>query len=445
MIFDDSIFKAYDIRGLYPQQFNEKIAYNLGRAFAVFTKAQKIIVGRDMRESGISLAKQFIQGVLDQGCDVMDVGEISTDCSYFASGKYNLPAVMFTASHNPAAYNGMKFSQAGAVAMSQKTGLFDLKELISKEAWPIVNKAGSLEHKDVLSDYISHCLSFVDYQVINNLKIIVDAGNGMAGKIFPLVQKKIKCEVGQLFFQLDGSFPNHEANPIKPENVAQLIETVKTEKADLGVAFDGDADRVFFIDEQGKRISSSLITALIADAVLDKHPQASIIYNVPCSKIVPETVIKKGGQAFKERVGHSFIKATMRTKGAIFGGEHSGHYYFKNNYFADSGLIACLFILEILCAKKKTFSQLLAEYQKYYGIEETNSEVADKEKKIAELKIKYQDANIEELDGITFNYADYWFNVRPSNTESLLRLNLEAISQELRDQKAEEVLNFIRS
>jgi phosphomannomutase len=439
------IFKAYDVRGIYPKAINEQIAYNIGRAFAVFTKAEKIIIGRDMRASGIKLTENFAQGVVDQGVDALLVGEISTDCSYFAAGKYNLPAAMFTASHNPAQYNGIKFSLAGAVPISEDTGLKEIQKISEEKNWPAAEKKGVIENKDILNKYIDHALSLVDKNKIKQLTVAIDAGNGMAGKIIPLVEKKLPLKILPLYFELDGSFPNHEANPIKPENVADLISKVHTENADLGLAFDGDADRVFFIDELGNRVSSSLITAMVSEKILKKNQGAKIIYNVPCSKIVPETITSCGGVAIKERVGHSFIKATMKKEGALFGGEHSGHYYFKDNYFADSGLIAALIVLEIISEKNQVFSEILKKYNKYFAIEETNSEVADKNAKIQELKEKYSDAQIETMDGITFNYPDYWFNVRPSNTEPLLRLNLEANTEESKNQKTKEILNLIRS
>lgn len=440
-----NIFKAYDVRGVYPEEINENLAYNIGRAFAVFTQAEKIIIGRDMRASGITLVENFAQGIIDQGADALLVGEISTDCSYFAAGKFNLPAAMFTASHNPAKYNGIKFSLAGAVPISEDTGLKKIAQISAEKKWPAANKKGTIEKKDILKEYIEHALSLIDKNKIKPLTVAIDAGNGMAGKMIPLIEKSLPIKILPLYFTLDGSFPHHEANPIKPENVADLINKVKTDKADLGLAFDGDADRVFFIDQTGQRVSSSLITALVAERLLIKHPGAKIIYNVPCSKIVPETITNCGGMAIKERVGHSFIKATMKKENAIFGGEHSGHYYFRDNYFADSGLIAALIVLEILSEKNQPFSDILKPYQKYFAIEETNSEVQDKEKKISELKAKFQNAQIEELDGITFNFPDYWFNVRPSNTEPLLRLNLEADNEELKKQKTAEILNIIRS
>lgn len=442
---DQAIFKAYDIRGVYPKQLNKETAYALGRSFACFAKAEKIILGRDMRQSGIELTRHFAQGVLDQGTDILDVGEISTDCSYFASGKYNLPSAMFTASHNPAQYNGIKFSLAGAAPVSEDTGLKKIKKMAVLQNWPPAVKKGQLTKHDVLPEYIQHALSFIDIHKIKTLSVAIDAGNGMAGKIIPLVAQKLPIKIQPLFFELDGTFPNHEASPIELKNVQDLIECVQAKKADLGLAFDGDADRVFFIDETGARVSSSLITAMIAEQILIKNPQAKIIYNVPCSKIVKEIIESQHGVAIKERVGHSFIKATMKKTGALFGGEHSGHYYFKNNFSADSGLIAALIVLEILSIANRPFSEILKKYQKYFAIEETNSTVSDKAAKIRELKIKFSDANIEELDGITFNYPDFWFNVRASNTEPLLRLNLEANTEKIKKEKTEEILNIIRS
>ncbi|MFH1536442.1 MAG: phosphomannomutase/phosphoglucomutase [Patescibacteria group bacterium] len=441
---DTNIFKAYDIRGIYPDEFNKNTAYKLGRAFATFVTAPEIIVGQDMRGSGPELVEHFARGITDEGKKAILLGEVSTDTLYFASGKLNLPGSMFTASHNPAKYNGIKFCNAGAAPISEDTGLNEIQKLVLDNKWTEPEKKGEIKNQDILNDYIEHCLSFIDVKKISKLKIVVDAGNGMAGKIVPLISKKIPCEIIPLYFELDGSFPNHEANPIKPENVQDLIAEVKKNKADLGLAFDGDADRVFFIDEKGNRISSSLITAMISEQILKKNPGEKIIYNVPCSKIVPEIITKNGGKAILERVGHSFIKETMKKTGAIFGGEHSGHYYFQNNFRADSGLIASLIVLEILSELNQPFSNILQPYQKYFSIEETNSEVQDKEGKLKELKTKYSDAKISELDGLTFEYPDFWFNVRPSNTEPTLRLNLEADTLELRDQKSDEILKLIR-
>ncbi len=440
----NEIFKAYDIRGTYPDQLNEELIYKIGQAFAIFAKSDTILIGRDMRESGISLSKEFIKGANAQGVNVIDLGLISTDVIYFATGKLNMPGLVLTASHNPAEYNGMKMCLAGAKALSGDTGLKDIQAMVEKNEFTPAETPGTIEEKDIMPEFIDHVLSLVNTDIIKPLKVAIDAGNGMAGKLIPLIQKHLPIEVVPLYFELDGTFPNHEANPIKPENVADLITKVKEENCDLGMAFDGDGDRVFFVDNKGQRVSAAIINAMLAEQILKKNPGEKMIYNVPCSKIFKDTIEENGGQAIRERVGHSIIKKTMADTGAIFAGEHSAHYYFRDNYKADSGLIAALFVLEAISELDKPLEEILNKYQKYYSIEETNSDVEDKDKKLAELKEKYSDAKIDDLDGYTFEYEDYWFNVRPSNTEPKLRLNLEANTEELRDQKAEEILNFIR-
>ena len=441
----EEIFKAYDIRGIYPDEINENTAYLLGRAFAVFVDTDKILIARDMRTSGKSLVSKFAKGVIDQGKDAIILGEISTDALYFAAGSLDLPGAMFTASHNPPEYNGIKFCKSGAEPISDETGLNDIKDMVLKNKFPESEKKGEISEKDILPEYVKHVLSFINPELISPLKIVVDAGNGMAGKLVPMVFKNLPCEIIPMYFKLDGTFPNHEANPINPENVQDLIKKVKEEGADLGLAFDGDADRVFFIDNQGHRVSSSLITAMVANQVLEKNPGAAIIYNVPSSKIIPEIVEKKGGIAILERVGHSFIKKTMKEKNAIFGGEHSGHFYFRDNYRADSGLIAALIVIEIISQAHAKFSELLKPYAKYNSIEETNFTVTDKNKALEALKEKYNNAKIEEIDGITFHYPEYWFNIRCSNTEPVIRLNLEANTEELMKEKTEEISEFLKN
>lgn len=439
-----TIFKAYDIRGVYPDQLNEELAQKVGRAFATFVASDTIYIGHDMRESGIPLAKQFAQGVMDMGKNVRMIGLIPTDASYYVAGKFDAPVVMITASHNPPEYNGIKLTNAGAVPIGEESGLVDIRTMVEKNEFTVAETPGTMEEVDIIEGFVEHLLSMIDVTAIKPFKIGVDAGNGMGGFIVPKVFAKLPCEIVPLYFELDGSMPNHEPNPIDPKNVQDLIATVKAEKCDIGLAFDGDADRCYFIDEKGGRISASLTTALIAKNVLKKNPGATIIYNAVCSKIVPETIEANGGTAVRDRVGHSFIKKTMKDTGAIFAGEHSGHYYFLNNYRADSGMIAALIVLEMLSHSDVPFSEMLAEFQKYYAIEETNSAVEDKDAVMQRLKEHYSDATIDELDGITFTYADYWFNVRPSNTEPVLRLNLEANTPELRDEKTTEVLALIR-
>lgn len=442
----DTLFKAYDIRGVYPDELNEEFARDLGRAFATFVEADTVMVGYDMRTSSVPLSRAFAEGVTATGKNAIILGLIATDMAYFAAGKYNLPVAMFTASHNPSNYNGVKLTNAGAAPIGVESGLRDIRRIVETRAFASVSTPGMITEKNVIDDYVAHVFSMIDMNAIEPYNIAIDAGNGMAGMIVPKIFEHLPCTIVPLYFELDGTMPNHEPNPIDPKNVQELIAVVKREGCDLGLAFDGDADRVFFIDEHGNRISSSLIVSAIAKNILQEHPGATIIYNLVCSNIVPETIVQYGGIAVREHVGHSYIKATMKKTGALFAGEHSGHYYFLKNYRADSGMIAALMVLELLSQSGKTLSQLLHEFQKYYSIEETNSNVADKHAVIQRLKERYHDAKtIDDFDGLTFTYDNFWFNVRASNTEPALRLNLEAETSILRDQKTEEILSLIRT
>ncbi len=440
----DAIFKAYDIRGVYPTQLNEELVENIGKAFAQFVESDTIIIGHDMRLSSPALVDACVKGITSTGKHVRLAGLLPTDASYYAAGKYNLPTIMFTASHNPPEYNGMKFTNAGAVPIGVESGLLDIRRILETEDWPGAAEPGTVSTVNLLDEYIDHVLSMIDVKKIKPLKVVIDAGNGMGGYVAPKVFEQLPCTVIPLYFELDGNMPNHEPNPIDPKNVQDLIAAVREHHADLGIAFDGDADRAFFVDETGGRVSSSAITALIAKKLLKKNPGASMIYNVVCSRVVPETITKHGGTAIKERVGHSYIKKTMKETGAIFAGEHSGHYYFLDNYRADSGMIAALIVIEMLSCAKETLSTLLHEFNTYYAIEETNSRVTDKAAAINRLKAEYPSATIEELDGVTFTLPDCWFNVRPSNTEPALRLNLEATTPERRDEQTEKILALIR-
>ncbi len=361
---------------------------------------------------------------------------------------------MFTASHNPPHYNGLKFSKAGAVPINQDTGLQAMRNIIEKGAFLAVSEAkGKIITKDILKDYVAHVHSFIDTKKLKKMRIAVDAGNGMAGKIIPLVFKGLPMEIVPLFFKLDGNFPNHLADPSKTENLAWLQGEVKDKKCDFGMAFDGDADRIFFVDELGGAITSSLITALIAKTMLKKHPKSNVIYNAVTGHIVRETVEKCGGKAIMERVGHSFIKDTMKKTNSIFGGEHSAHYYYRDNYCADSGIISALIVCEVLSSENKTLSRLLDEFRVYATLEETNVEVEDKQEVISKILDHYQKKQksgsgekikkIIEIDGLTIEFSDWWFNVRPSNTEPLLRLNMEASNKKLLDEKKREVLGMM--
>ena len=437
------IFKAYDVRGTYPEQFDEVAAHRIGGAFAQWTAAKRIVVGRDMRLSSEPLAKAFIEGITGQGADAVDIGLVSTDALYFASGRHEIPGAMFTASHNPGHYNGIKLCLAGAAPVGQDTGLADIRRLAEEGVEP-AETTGAVGQRDVLDDFVEHLLTFIDSSVLRPLKVVVDAANGMAGKMVPPVFARIPVELVPLYFELDGTFPNHPADPIQLENLTALRKSVIEEGADVGMAFDGDADRVFLVDETADPVSGSLTTALAAAMVMDKEPGATIIHNLICSRVVPETIAEKGGTAIRSRVGHSFIKKVMAETGAAFGGEHSGHYFFRDNFRADSGLICALFVLEAISREGRPFSEVLAPYRRYWNSGEINTEVSDQDAKMKELADAYSDGELDWLDGLTVNYRDWWFNVRPSNTEPLLRLNLEASDEAFGKTKTEEIIEVIR-
>lgn len=439
------IFKAYDIRGIYPEELDEEVAYRVGRAFVQFLGARKLVVGRDMRLSSPSLSRAFIEGATEQGADVVDIGLCSTDMLYFASGKLELPGAMFTASHNPKEYNGMKLCREKAGPISMDTGIAEIRDLVLSGRFSEPSRKGTVEQRDMLEEYVRHVLGFIRPEAIKPLRVVADAGNGMAGMILPELFKHLPCELIPHCFELDGSFPHHQPSPIEPENIRLLQQWVLEDGGDLGMAFDGDADRVFLVDDRGEPVSGSLTTALVAKRMLETHPGEKIIYNCINSWVVPETIKKYGGIPIKERVGHSFIKQTMAETGAIFAGEHSGHYYFRDNYRADSGLIAAMIILEIISLEDKPLSEILKPFKKYHASGEINSRVEDIPAKLEEIARRYSDGRIERLDGVTVEYEDWWFNVRPSNTEPLLRLNLEAKTRELMEEKVREVLEVIRS
>ncbi|MEA2487592.1 MAG: phosphomannomutase [Actinomycetota bacterium] len=437
-----TIFKAYDVRGVYPDELDEGVARRIGNAFARWIEGDRIVVGRDMRTSSPALAQAFISGASGAGASVVDVGEVSTDALYFASGKLELPGAMFTASHNPARYNGLKLCRSKAAPIGIDSGLIEIRDLAAS-----IDEGGSQggsEARDVLPEYGEHCRGFVDAGSLRALKVAIDAGNGMAGKTVPIVFENLPFEVVPLYFELDGTFPNHPANPIEAENLADLQKAVRDGGCDLGIAFDGDADRCFLIDEKADLVSGSLTTALVAERILKKNPGASVIYNLICSWVVPEVIVENGGKPIRSRVGHSFIKETMAESGAIFGGEHSGHYYFRDNYRADSGMIAALVVLEALSEAKVPLSGLLEGFRRYSDSGEINSEVTDQQAVIEKLAKHYSDARQDRLDGLTVEFEEWWFNCRPSNTEPLLRLNLEARTQSMMEAKRDEVLALIR-
>jgi len=445
MRIDKSIFKAYDIRGIYPKQIDADIYRAIGTATANVLKAKTAVVGYDMRNSSYELSRAFIDGLRAAGADVTDVGLTSTDALYFAVGKYDFDCgAMVTASHNPSEYNGLKMSKRGAEPLSSEGELAEIREMVENGSYHQVGEPGELSHRDIIDDFIEHVLSFVDVSAIKPYKIVVDAGNGMAGLIVPKLFNKIPGELVPMYFELDGSFPNHPASPIEPENIADLRKRVIVEKADFGAAFDGDADRMFLIDESAKPLGGDMVTAMVARSMLVKNPESKIIYNLICSKAVPRVITESGGVPVRTRVGHAFIKALMKEHNAVFGGEHSGHFYFRDNWFADSGLIAFIVCLELLSKSETKLSKLVASFDNYFRSGEINSRVADIPSKLKELEGAFPNSKIDKLDGVTIDCGDFWFNVRPSNTEPLLRLNLEANTKKLMDDAVERVLKVIR-
>jgi phosphomannomutase len=437
------IFKAYDIRGIYPDQLDEDAARRIGSAFAEFTGASAVALARDCRISSPSLAAAFTEGVTGRGTDVVDIGLATTDMLYFASGRLELPGAMFTASHNPPEWNGLKLCRERATPIGEETGLGEVRDLAERAPSQAPGR-GTVSRRDMVDEYVDHVLSFVEADRLAPLTVVADAANGMAGLVLPAIFDRLPAKLVGLYLELDGTFPNHPADPIQPENQEDLRRAVLEHGADLGLAFDGDADRVFVVDQRAQGVSGSLITALVAESILERHPGEKVIHNLICSWVVPEVIWEHGGVPIRTRVGHSFIKQVMAETGAIFGGEHSGHYYFRDHYRADSGLIAAMMVLERLSQSGLPMSELLAPYRRYYASGEINSEVNDQQGAIEELARVYADGNQDRLDGLTVEYADWWFNVRPSNTEPLLRLNVEARTSELLEEKTAEVLNRIR-
>ena len=443
---DPAIFKAYDIRGIYPTQLNEETAYLVGKALVEYLKPTNIAVGRDMRLSSPALFKSLTRGILEVGADVIDIGLCSTDELYFAVGKFGFEGgVMITASHNPKEYNGFKICQKEAIPLSGDSGLNEIQEIILSGKFSTPAKKGSLIKKDVTDDYIRHILSFVDVKKIKPFKIVVDAGNGMAGLLVPKLFEKLPGQLIPMFFELDGTFPNHPASPIEPENLKFLQEKVIQEKAFLGAAFDGDADRIFFVDEKANMLGGDIVTALVAKSLLKKEKGATILYNIICSRTVPKVIQENGGQAIKTRVGHALIKPLMKQYNAVFGGEHSGHFYYRDNFYADSALITLVVFLELLSEENKKVSDLVKEIDRYFRSGEINSKVEDIPNKLKEIEKIYSNGKIDHLDGLTVEFDDWWFNLRPSNTEPLLRLNVEADSPELLQQVTKKLLGLIRS
>jgi phosphomannomutase len=427
------IFKAYDIRGLVDTELSPDFAFAVGLAFARFLEIERepstVIIGEDMRPSSPELAEAFSAGVTSNGTNVVRIGLASTDLLYFAAGSKNLPGAMFTASHNPAAYNGIKLCLSGARPIGKETGLQTIEKFV-RQGMPVAMRPAGVEtHEDLLQAYADHLHKLVSFKGNRRLKIVIDAGNGMAGFTAPAIFDRLGAEIIPLYFELDGNFPNHEANPIDPANIRDLQKAVLAERADIGLAFDGDADRCFLVDEKGETVDPSLLTALIASRELAKNPGATIIHSLISSRTVVEVINELGGVPVRSRVGHSYIKALMAETGAVFGGEHSGHFYFKDFWRADSGALAALHALAALGESDQTISQLLAPFKRYVASGEVNSQVADSAEVLKAIREKYaalSEFEIDELDGLTVSTKDWWFNVRASNTEPLLRLNVEA-------------------
>ena len=444
-----ALFKAYDVRGVVPDEFTPEIAYRIGRALVAHLRPDEVAVGRDMRVSGPAIGGALIDGVRDQGADAVDLGLVSSDALYFAVGMYGYPAgVMVTASHNPAEYNGLKVCREEAKALSLDTGLGEIRDLVLANDFPepADGRRGAAQERDVIGAYADHVLSLVDTAKIRPLKIAIDAGNGMAGLTVPRVFDRLPVEVVPLYFELDGSFPNHPANPIEPENVKDLQRTVLQEKCDLGVAFDGDADRMFLIDERGQFVGGDMVTAMVAIKMLERAPGAAVVYNLICSRSVPETIERHGGRPIRSRVGHSYIKATMREEDAVFGGEHSGHFYFRDFWYADSGMMALLTVLELISEAGEPLSAVLRPIDTRVRSGEINTEVPDPQAVMTDVETHYraENAAIDHLDGVTVGFPAWWFNLRPSNTQPLLRLNVEADDPETLNQRTKEVLGLIQ-
>jgi phosphomannomutase len=439
------IFKAYDVRGVVPDDLDEDVARRIGSAFAEWAAAPRIAVGHDCRLSSPSLASAIHEGIAGRGVDVVDLGLASTDLLYFSSGSLDVPGVMLTASHNPPQWNGLKFCLAGAKPVGQDTGLGEIRNLAEQDKYPPGPSPGTVVRRSMLEPYVEHVLSLIDSSSIEPLTVVADTANGMGGLVVPPVMARLPVNFVHLYPDLDGTFPNHPADPIQPENQQDLKRTVLEQGADIGLAFDGDADRVFLVDERAEGVSGSEVTALVAQAMLKLYPGAAIVYNLICSWAVPEVILENGGTPVRTRVGHSFIKQVMAETGAVFGGEHSGHYYFRDNYGADSGLIAAVVVLEQLSKAGLPLSQLLEPFRRYKSSGEINTRVVDQQGTIERIAAAFTDGRQDRTDGLTVEFEDWWFNVRPSNTEPLLRLNVEAKTEERLKEGTQAVLDIIRA
>jgi len=436
------IFKAYDIRGIYPRELDETMARKIGAAMTQFLQAKKVVVGRDMRTSSPALAKALAAGITGAGADVTDVGLVPTETLYFATAHYKMDGgVMTTASHNPPEWNGFKLCREDAIPLSGDSGIGNIQTIVQNDLMFAAPVAGKIEERNVMPEYRDHVLKFA--KSLRRMRVVMDAGNGMMGKAVPLVFESLPCEVVPLYFELDGTFPHHEPNPLKEENLKDLCKEVLRTGADLGVAFDGDGDRCRFVDEKGEPIASDLITAVIAREMLREDPRSVVVYDLRSSRVVAEEIRRAGGIPCQERVGHAFMKATLRKRNGVFGGELAGHYYYRENFFADSAMITVLKMLSILSAEGKTLSELLLPLKRYYSTGEMNFKVADKDAKIRQLAQRFSKGKIHYLDGITVEFENWWFNVRKSNTEPLLRLNLEASTPDLLEKAKAAVIEVI--
>jgi phosphomannomutase len=439
------IFKAYDVRGVVPDDLDEDVARRIGSAFAEWAATPRIAVGYDCRLSSPSLASAIHEGIAARDVDVVDLGLCSTDLLYFSSGSLDVPGVMLTASHNPPQWNGLKFCLAGAKPVGQDTGLGEIRALAEQDKYPPASSRGTVERRNMLEAYVEHVLSFIAPSSIAPLTVVADTANGMGGLVVPPVMARLPVSFVHLYPELDGTFPNHPADPIQPENQRDLKRTLLEHNADIGLAFDGDADRVFLVDERAEGVSGSEVTALVAQAMLKRYPGSPIVYNLICSWAVPEVILENGGTPVRTRVGHSFIKQVMAETGAVFGGEHSGHYYFRDNYRADSGLIAAVVVLEQLSKAGLPLSKLLEPFRRYKSSGEINTPVVDQQGAIEKIAAAFAEGRQDRTDGLTVEFDDWWFNVRPSNTEPLLRLNVEAKTEELLKEGTQAVLDIIRA
>ncbi len=451
MSIKPSIFKAYDVRGLYPSEVDEDAAREIGRGFVAYLKAKRIAVSRDMRLSSPTVAAAFIEGARQQGADVVDYGMLATDMMYYAVARDDHDGgAQITASHNPKQYNGIKLVRREAFPLSGEAGLAEISEMLTSGTLPpAAARAGSLSTGEVVDDYVKHVMAFIDPSIVKPFNVVLDAGSGMAGLVAPQLFDRLPCRTTRLCFDIDGTFPNHEANPLIEENRVDITERVISERADIGIAWDGDADRCFFIDGGGEFIAGDFVTALLAEAFLLRHPGAKVVYDVRASYAVKDTVAGYGGTALMNRVGHAFFKRRMREEGAICGGEATGHYYFRDNFYADNGFIPALLMLELMSRKGQTMAELLAPLrEKYFISGEINTKMPDMhvvQEKIDALNARYGEGKTYTMDGVSVEFPDWHFNVRASNTEPLIRLNLEATTQAMMEDRRDEVLSFIRS